>query len=187
MLREAGVSAHPQALEWLAARLPGDRDLLRREAEKLIAYVGAGGVLDEAAALALAAEDASLELEDALFAATAGEVARADRALDAALADGVAPVQLLRAALRHVQRLHLVAGGTPVDALRPPVFFRHRPAFERAVRLWDAERLAKAAQALVTAERRAKSVSAARPIPDVMVARGAVLGLAQQAAALNRR
>jgi DNA polymerase-3 subunit delta len=99
----------------------------------------------------------------------------------------VAPVQLLRAALRHVQRLHLVAGGTSADALRPPIFFRYRPAFERALRLWDVERLARVAQALVTAERRAKSVSAARPIPDATVARAAVLGLAQQAAMLSRR
>jgi DNA polymerase-3 subunit delta len=187
MLREAGVTAQPQALEWLASRLAGDREVLRREAEKLAAYAGPGGLVDEAAALAMAPEDASLDLEDALFAATEGEVARADRALDAALAEGLAPVQLLRAALRHVQRLHLVAGGTPVDSLRPPVFFRYRPAFEHALRLWDSERLARAAQALVAAERRAKSGSVSRPIPDATVARTAILGLAQQAALLSRR
>jgi DNA polymerase-3 subunit delta len=187
MLGEAGVGSDPRALDWLAARLVADRDAVRREAEKLAAYAGPGGRVDEAAVLALAGEDSSLELEDALFAALAGDVARADRALDSALGEGVAPVQLLRAAQRHLQRLHLAASGVSPDALRPPVFFRHRAAFDRSLRLWGTERLERACDALVAAERRAKSGGSSRPIPDAAVARAAILGLAQQAAALSRR
>jgi DNA polymerase-3 subunit delta len=69
-------------------------------------------------------------------------VAVADKALDTAFAEGANAVQVVRAALRHVQRLHLAAlavaaGAAPagaLEALRPPVFFRHKPAMERALR-----------------------------------------------------
>lgn len=187
MLREAGVRADPSALGWLATRLDGDREMLRREVEKIVLYAGAGGIADEATMLALAPDDSSLELDDALLAATAGDVARADRALDAALGEGAVPVQVLRAAQRHLQRLQLAVAGVAPDALRPPVFFRHRTAFDRAVRLWSAERLARAAEGLGQAERRAKSVSQARPVPDMAVARAAILALAHTAALLSRR
>jgi DNA polymerase-3 subunit delta len=93
----------------------------------------------------------------------------------------------VRAALRHVQRLQLaalaVAGGATasaaVEGLRPPVFFRHKPAFERALRLWRPEALEAAGTALLEAERRTKTTG----IPAEVIARNAVTGLARQAAA----
>jgi DNA polymerase-3 subunit delta len=122
-------------------------------------------------------------------------VAVADRALDAALAEGAQPVMVMRAALRHVQRLHLaalaVAGGSApsaaLDGLRPPVFFRHKPGFERALRCWSAASLAQAGEMLLEAEKRTKSSSAARPIPDQTIARAAIMTLARQALAARRR
>ncbi len=133
LLAEAGVSAEPEALEELATRLGEDRLLLRREVEKLALYVGAGGRVRAEDVLACIGDGSALDVEEALMAATAGEVAAADRALDVALAEGSSPVGVLRAALRHVQRLQLAASGVAPEALRPPVFFRHKPAFEKAV------------------------------------------------------
>jgi len=186
LLAEAGVSAEPEALEELATRLGEDRLLLRREVEKLALYVGAGGRVRVEDVLACVGDGSALDVEEALMAATAGEVAAADRALDVALAEGSSPVGVLRAALRHVQRLQLAASGVAPEALRPPVFFRHKPAFEKAVRLWSVPALAAAAEALREAEKRAKSGSATRPLPDAVVAKAAVLALARQAA-LRRR
>jgi DNA polymerase-3 subunit delta len=138
-------------------------------------------------AVACVAEGSALDLEAALMAAMAGEVATADRALDMAFAEGANPVQVVRAALRHIQRLHLAAlavaaGAAPaaaLDTLRPPVFFRHKPAFERALRLWRPEALEAAGAALLEAERRTKTTG----LPSMVVARNAVMGLARQAAA----
>jgi DNA polymerase-3 subunit delta len=186
LLAEAGVSAEPEALEELASRLGEDRLLLRREVEKLALYVGAGGRVRAEDVLACIDDGSALDVEEALMAATAGEVAAADRALDVALAEGGNPVSVLRAALRHVQRLQLAVSGVAPEALRPPVFFRHKPAFEKAVWVWSVPALAEAAEALREAEKRVKSGSAARPLPDGVVAKAAVLALARQAA-LRRR
>jgi DNA polymerase-3 subunit delta len=182
MLREEGVQADPAALSWLATRLGEDRMQTRREVEKLALYVGAGGRVDEDAALACGGEGSASDLDEALMAATAGEAARADRALTAAFAEGANPVQVLRAALRHVQRLHeaAVAGGD-IGVLRPPVFFRHKPAFERALRLWPPAALEAAGAALLDAEKRTKTT--AFRDADTTLARAALAAIARQAQA----
>ncbi|WP_270935543.1 DNA polymerase III subunit delta [Falsiroseomonas oryzae] len=180
MLREEGVQADPAALSWLAGRLGEDRMQTRREVEKLALYVGAGGRVDEEAVLACGAEGAALDLDEALMAATAGDGATADRALAAAFAEGASPVAVLRAALRHVQRLHeaAVAGGD-ASVLRPPVFFRHKAAFERALRLWSPAALEAAGTALLEAEKRTKTT--AFRDADVIIARAALAAVARQA------
>ncbi len=175
ILGELGVSAEPAALDWLAQRLGEDRMLLRRELEKLALYVGEGG---------------RVGAEDALMAAMSGDLATADRALETAFAEGANAVQVVRAALRHVQRLHAaalaVAGGAApgaaLDGLRPPVFFRHKPAFERALRQWRPDALEAAGTALLDAERRTKTTG----LPSAAVAREAVMLLARRAAAARR-
>src|SRR3954454_10182710 len=187
ILQELGVTAEPAATEWLAQRLGEDRMLLRRELEKLALFVGQGGKVTPEAAVACVAEGSALDLEEALMAAMAGEVAAADKALDTAFAEGANAVQVVRAALRHVQRLHLAslavaAGAAPggaLDSLRPPVFFRHKPAMERALRVWRPESLEAAGAALLEAERRTKTTG----LPAATIARGVVTTLARQAAA----
>jgi DNA polymerase-3 subunit delta len=180
MLKEQGVQADPAALSWLATRLGEDRMQTRREVEKLALYVGAGGRVDEDAALACGGEGAALDLDEALMAATAGEAAMADRALTAAFAEGANPVQVLRAALRHVQRLHeaAVAGGDS-GVLRPPVFFRHKAAFDRALRIWSPAALEAVGAALLEAEKRTKTT--AFRDADVTLARAALAAVARQA------
>ena len=195
LLREAEVTIEPAALDWLAARLGEDRMLLRREVEKLALYAGTGGRLSEEDVLACAGDGSALELDEALAAAMQGDIPLADRALEAALSEGAHPVMVVRNALRHVQRLHLAALGMAagqsaqgaMEALRPPVFFRQKPGFERALKLWPPALLEAAGTALLQAERRCKSGSQARPIPDQGIVREAILTLARQAAALRRR
>lgn len=180
MLREEGVQADPAALSWLATRLGEDRMQTRREVEKLALYVGQGGRVDEDAALACGPEGSTADLDEALMAATAGNQEAADRALTAAFAEGANPVQVLRAALRHVQRLHeaAVAGGD-IGVLRPQVFFRHKPAFERALRIWSPAQLEAVGSALLEAEKRTKTT--AFRDADTTIARAALAAIARQA------
>ena len=182
LLKEQGVAADPPALAWLAARLGEDRMLLRRAVEVLALHAGPGGRLDEAAAAECVAEGAVLDLDQALMAATEGNAVAAEAALNAAFAEGANPVMVVRAALRHVQRLHeAVAAGGDAGGLRPPVFFRHRAAFDRALRLWPLAALEAAGAALLEAERRTKTTAFRHA--DATIARAAVLALARQAAA----
>ena len=186
LLREQGVQADSSALAWLTARLGEDRMLLRRTVEVLALYAGEGGRIDEEAAMACLAEGASLDLDEALMAATVGETAVADRALDAAFAEGASPVMVVRATLRHLQRLHeaAVAGGD-AGVLRPPVFFRHKATFDRALRLWSVAALEAQGAALLEAERRTKTTAYREA--DIALARAAVAAIARQASAFARR
>mgnify|MGYP001766875292 CR=1 FL=1 len=190
VLRELGVSADPAAVDWLAARLGEDRMVMRRELEKLALYVGPAGRVTEEDAMASLAEGSALDLEAALGAAVAGDVTTADRALESAMAEGAASVQIVRGAMRHIQRLHqaraAMEAGAPlkaaVDGLRPPIFFKARPAFERALSLWSLPALEAAGQALLEAERRTKTTG----IPDETIARAAVMSLAREAVRARR-
>ncbi len=190
VLSEAGVGIDGDALGWLTGQLGADRASTRGEAEKLALYAGPGGRVDLDAAMACVGDLAGLSLDDALFAATAGDVERADRALELAMAEGASPVGVLRAALMHLQRLHRVRltadeGLSPADAVkgaRPPVFFRRVAAFTRAIELWSSGALTAALAGLADAERACKRTGA----PDDVLARNAVLTLARRSAAGRR-
>ncbi|WP_203071042.1 DNA polymerase III subunit delta [Falsiroseomonas ponticola] len=186
LLKEQGVQADASAVGWLAARLGEDRMMLRRAVEVLALYVGAGGRVDEEAAMACVAEGASMDLDEALMAATAGDAVAADRALDAAFAEGANPVMVVRATLRHMQRLHeaAVAGGDS-GVLRPPVFFRHKAAFDRALRHWPTAALEAQGAALLEAEKRTKTTAFKEA--DLAIARAAIAAIARQAAGFSRR
>jgi DNA polymerase III subunit delta len=185
-LQERGVAVDGAAAAWLAAQLGSDLAGTRGEIEKLALYAGRGGTIDLAAAQACVGDQAGLSLEDALYAATAGDVGAADRALELALAEGGAAVGVLRAALGHIQRLHRarleMAGGRSAaeaaKSVRPPLFFRRVPAFEAALRLWSPADLAEASAALWRAERACKRTGA----PADAICRNAVTALGLRAA-----
>ncbi len=190
-LQARGVAADADAVRWLESRLGGDMAVTRAEVEKLALYAGPDGRVDMAAARACVGDLAGLSLEDALFAATAGDVAAADRSLEIALGEGAAPVAVLRTALSHLQRLHrarltMAEGMSPGEAAksaRPPVFFRREPAFQKALTLWTEAALEAAAARLSDADRACKRTGA----PAETICRSAVLGLAQRGAAAARR
>ena len=191
-LRANGAGIEADALSWLSQQLGGDRASTRAELEKLALYVGLGSRVDLAAAMTCVGDLAGLSLDDALCAATTGDVATADRALEAAVAEGAAPVQVLRAALGHLQKLHRarlamdeqgLAATDAVKAIRPPVFYQKVAAFTRSLGLWPATTLSSAMAALAEAERGCKRTG----WPDQALCRNAVLTLARRSAAMSLR
>lgn len=185
------VGVEDDALAWLTGQLGADQAVTVSEVEKLALFVGPGGRADIAAARECVGDLAGLSLEDALYAATAGEMAAADRALELALAEGAAPVQVARVGLGHVQRLQraraaMAAGISAAEAaraVRPPLFYRRQSAFTQALNLWPLPALEWAGQRFWDAERACKRTGA----PDLTIARNAVAGVAQRAAAARRR
>jgi DNA polymerase-3 subunit delta len=189
-LHSAGAGVDPDALSWLSSQLGADRIATRAELEKLALYAGPGGRVDLAAAMACVGDLAGLSLDDALFAATDGDIVTADRALELAMAEGAAPVQVLRAGLMHLQKLHRAriamdsSGMSAAEAtkgLRPPVFYRRVPPFNRALGLWPSAALVSAISGFAEAERGCKRTG----WPDVALSRNAVLALARRAAAVR--
>lgn len=190
-LQSAGVAIDPDALSWLTAQLGADRASTRAELEKLALYVGPGGRVDLDAAMSCVGDLAGLSLDDALFAATVGDVATTDRALELAMAEGAAPVQVLRTGLGHLQRLHRArlamdqTGQSAADAtrsVRPPVFYRRVGAFTRALGIWSSAGLQAAIGGLSEAERGCKRTG----WPDEVLCRNAILVLARRSAVFAR-
>ena len=190
-LSELGIAVETEALGWLAGQLGADRAITAREVEKLALYAGEGGRVDLDAARMCVGDLAGLSLDDALFAATAGDIAGADRALELAMQEGSTAVGVLRSALMHLQRLQraraAMAGGMTAGeatkAVRPPVFFKLEAPFSRALTLWSEAALQAACVRIWEAERSCKRTGA----PAEAISRSAVRGLAQRAAAARRR
>ena len=135
-------------------------------------------------------DSAAVTVEDAIHATADGDLVALERALARAFEEGESPVSVLRAAMRHFQRLHLAsariaAGARPdeaIERLRPPVFFKLRDRFLAELRLWPTRRAAAALEALFEAERHAKRTG----LPPETICRDALLRLARGARAATR-
>jgi DNA polymerase III subunit delta len=190
-LAEFDVTVDNDALTWLAGQLGADQAVTQSEIEKLAIYAGQGGAVDIVAARVCVGDLAGLSLDDALFAATSGDVPGADRALELAMAEGAAPVGVLRAALMHLQRLQRARAGMEggasaseaAKAARPPVFFRREGAFVQALGIWSMAALDQACVRVWETERGCKRTGA----PAETLCRNAIIGLAQRGAAARRR
>ncbi len=184
-LWELGHAVDTAALDWIAAAAGGDRSILRRELEKLSLYVGPGIAVTAPDAEACLGDTALLDVDEVALAASTGDLAGLDQAVVRAYAAGQSPITLLRAIGRELTRLHpaaaAVAAGTSVsDAMgqmRPPVFFKHKTAYQRALATWRPDDLARAIEVVVDAEVACKMLSGA----DEAVAWRAALRVANAA------
>jgi len=180
-----GIAADGDALAWLSTHLGGDRLATRSELEKLALYLGRPGRLKLDDVLASVGDGAALTLDDLALAAADGDQEEAQRALDRVLAEGVHPVQLLRALARHFKRLHLLAGlvgsGMPpkeaVDSLKPKLHFRMADRLRAQTSRWSAARAASALDLLQQAEIDVKTTG----MPTASICGRAVLQIARAA------
>ncbi|HTV90976.1 MAG TPA: DNA polymerase III subunit delta [Stellaceae bacterium] len=180
---ERRIALSRDAGDFLVAHLGGDRLLTRAELEKLTLYAGDGGRIGLEDARAVVADSAALSLDDALLAAAEGDAAALDRALARVFQEGESPVGVIRALLRHLQRLHLVtarvAAGTPPDEAirnaRPPIFFKEQDSWRRQLQRWDEGRLRRMLDDVAAAEFRMKQTGA----PAETICREALFALAR--------
>ena len=185
-LAEAGISLDRDAEAWLVEHVGSDWAATRGEIEKLALYAGQERRLGLDDVRACVGDVASVAFDDAVFAATSGDAEGADRALERALAEGIAPVAVTRGVLGHLAKLHQARGRMEagasmeeaVRALRPPVFFKRVGEFTRALSHWDAGRIAHAMGETRRAELACKQTGA----PDALLVRRLVLALARQGA-----
>ena len=185
VLAQHRIKIAADAIDYLVAHLGGDRMMSRQEIEKLALYAGDGGTVDLDAARAVVGDSAEITIDDAIHAAAAGDGVALERCLARAFDEGESPVTVLRAAMRHFQRLYLAsarqaAGASAADAiagLRPPVFFKERDSFIAELRLWRPRRAAAALEALLEAERNAKRTG----LPPEAMCRDALFRIARGA------
>jgi DNA polymerase III subunit delta len=176
------ITASRDVTDFLVGHLGGDRLLTRAELEKLTLYASDGGRLGLEDARAIIADSAALSLDDALLAAAEGDAAALDRALARVLQEGESPVSVIRALLRHLQRLHVLAariaaGATIDDAIRnarPPIFFKEQDSWRRQLQRWSETRLRGMLAHIAEAEFRMKQTG----LPAEAICREAMFALA---------
>ena len=179
------IAISRDALDFLVGHLGGDRLLTRAELEKLMLYAGDGGQVELDDARAVIADSAALSLDGALLAAAEGDAAALDRALARVFQEGESPVTVIRALLRHLQRLHLlatrVAAGASIEdairAARPPIFFKEQDSWRRQLQRWSEKRLRAALDRVAEAEFRMKLTG----LPAATICREALFAVAQEA------
>ena len=185
-LSAAGLTASREALAHLAENLGNDRGVSRRELEKLTLYMeGAGPEVSIEDARACVGDNAGRGLDQITQALAGGDLSGLAHAYASALELGNGPIPILRAAQRLFQRLHQAAGDVArgsrpeqaVESLRPPVFFKEKPLFIKALSGWSLARLGSALDVLTEAERACKSGQG----PDEVICERALMRLARMA------
>jgi len=190
-LQRSGLTADPAAMNALVQNLGRDRSVTRSELGKLALYMGEGKQVSAEDVSAAIGDSAASGVDDVIYSAASGERERLETALTRVLAEGTQAVQLVRAAQRHFQRLHLVRGhmaqGQNPDqatrALRPPLMFKLADAFKRQLSLWPEAKLARAFEILTEAEMECKTTG----LPAATLCSRAFMSLAHAARSAHRR
>ncbi len=177
------LRASHDALAWLGRHLGADRRLTRNELEKLALYCAGQNEISLDDCAAVIGDGAGTDLEEAVFAAAGGEFAVLDTALARAFREGVSPIAVIRATMRHLHRLHQVTGlmaeGASLDvatkSLKPPLFFKVADRFRAQARSWPEGHVRAALEILSEAEIRCKSTGQ----PDQLICARALMQIAQ--------
>lgn len=165
MLRAAGLQIAPEALSWLVDHLGGDRELSRRELEKLIIYKGGTGTVTEEDVLACVGDTAGFSMDDLIYALADGDHVTMQRVYGRLVNEGTSPISILTMVSRHLSRLHETRGrmaeGKSADAavsmLRPPIFFKFKNRFTNQANRWSENLLARGLEIVTEAEMQAKT------------------------------
>lgn len=153
---KSGIRADQDAVAALRDSLGNDREVTRRELEKLVLYAADSKVLTREDILTLCADNSALVLDAIVDAAAAGHAADLDLALERATAQSINAQQILISALNHFATLRRwrtqvdggKAPGAVLDSSRPKPHFSRRSSLERQLRLWTDEALAAALERL---------------------------------------
>jgi DNA polymerase III subunit delta len=184
------VRIAPDALRFVTAQLGADRQASRNALEKLSLFVGSGNTATLDDAMAVIGDVSESTMDQLATAVVAGKGGEAQRLLQRLYGEGTATVAIVRALARHFGRMaearHHVDAGMDADAavgkLRPPVFFRAKPAMVAAVNIWNSQRLANALDRLLRVEIDCKTTG----MPDQLICARAVLALSMAAPRVRR-
>jgi DNA polymerase-3 subunit delta len=166
-LKAEGLSIAPDALEDAVSRLGSDRGVTRRELEKLSLYAHGQKSVSLEDVRATLGDEAEARVEEAIDAAGNGDVAKLDLALERLWIAGTSPIQIVRQAMSHFQRLLLVSveskRGESIDGamrkLRPPVHFARATVFKNQAQRWSEANLLEALDQLLDTEALCKTTA----------------------------
>lgn len=183
---QAGIKADSDVVPTLREILGNDREVTRRELEKLTLYAAASKTLTREDVLLLCADNGALAIDAILDATGGGHAERLELALNRALAANVNPQQLLAMLTNHFANLRrwrteVDAGKSAravLDGQRPKPHFSRMGTLEQQLRLWTDPALAQASERLL----QGVSDSRRRPALAEAVLRRTTLALCMMAA-----
>jgi DNA polymerase-3 subunit delta len=146
---KAGIAADSDTQAAIRDVLGNDREVTRRELEKLTLYAQETKRLTREDVLTLCADNAALVLDEIADALGTGHPQALDTALERALAAAVNSQQILISSLNHFATLRrwrseVDAGKSPgavLDGTRPKPHFSRRSSLERQLRVWTDDAL----------------------------------------------
>jgi DNA polymerase-3 subunit delta len=146
----AGIRADPEVAATLRDQLGNDREVTRREIEKLVLFAEESKSLTREDVLTLCADNAALVLDEIADAIGTGHAEKLDTALSRALAAAINPQQLLASVVLHFAQLRRwrtvvdsgVSARDVLEGARPKPHFSRRAALEQQLRLWGDASLA---------------------------------------------
>jgi DNA polymerase-3 subunit delta len=181
-----GVTVDPDVVPALVATLGNDREVTRREIEKLMVFAAESKRITRDDVLTLCADNSALVLDAIADAAGTGHAQRLDAALCRARLAAVSSQQILTMNLNHFARLRRWraevdagrAARAVLDAVRPKPHFSRMAALEQQLRLWSDDALAGALDRLHRAVAESRRAAAL----DEPLARRALLAICRMAA-----
>ncbi len=183
---QAAIRVDQDVVPTLREILGNDREVTRRELEKLILYAAQTKVLSRDDVLLLCADNGALASDAILDATGSGHSEKLELALNRALAANVNPQQLLTMLTNHFAslrrwRTEVDAGKAPravLEAVKPRPHFSRMGALEQQLRLWSDQALAAATDRLL----QATSDTRRRPTLSEPILRRTTLALCMMAA-----
>ena len=181
-----GIRADGEVVTTLRETLGNDREITRRELEKLCLYAAGSKLLTREDVLTLCADNAALVIDTILDSTGSGHAEKLEIALNRALSSAVDPQRLLAMANIHFSQLRrwrgeVDAGKSPRDVLnnaRPKPHFSRAGSLEQQLRLWSDNALANATDRIF----QATADSRRRPALAEVTLRRALLGICMLAA-----
>ncbi len=183
---QAGIRTDSDVVPTLREILGNDREITRRELEKLSLYAASTKSLTREDVLLLCADNGALAIDAILDATGGGHAEKLELALNRALAANVNPQQLLAMLTNHFANLRrwrteVDTGKTArsvLDGVKPKPHFSRMNALEQQLRIWTDLALATATERLL----QATSDTRRRPALSDAVLRRTTLALCMMAA-----
>lgn len=153
------ISLESDLVPMLRDMLGNDRQITRRELEKLVLYAGEGGRLTRDDVTQLCGDNAALAIDAVVDAVATGHARRFDEAMTRAASAGTDAQRLLIVAMQHFSRLRAmradIDAGTSLDQVigraTPRIHFSRKASVEQQLRLWSDDALAAACNRLASA------------------------------------
>lgn len=177
---QQGIRIDGDVIATLREILGNDREITRRELEKLTLYAASSKTLTRDDVLLLCADNGALVIDAILDATGGGHAEKLELALNRALSSAVDPQRLLAMCTIHFAnlrrwRVEVDTGKSPravLDGLRPKPHFSRASALEQQLRLWNDSALATACQRILqtTAESRRRPALAETSLRRTLLA-----------------